>query len=792
MATVFTTLVTAFLTWLSRRRLPQTHGTCKLPGLHAPVEIIRDRWGVPHIYAQNTHDVLFAQGFVHAQDRLWQMDFQRRLVAGRLSEIMGRETVALDRWMRILGMRRVAEQEVALLDAEARAELEAYAAGVNACIALGRWPIEFLLLRYEPHPWTIADTLSWTKMMSWSLSVNWETEILRAQLLARLGPEILAELEPSCPEDYPCIVPSLQELSHVGRAALDRAEALRRFIGPAAGAGLGSNNWVLAGSRTTTGAPLLANDMHLVMGMPCIWYENHLAGGELHVTGVTFPGIPGVVAGHNGYVAWGFTNGFPDVQDLYMERLRRTADGHVQYEYRGEWLDAQVIHEEIHVRGSQPVIEEVIITRHGPIINALAPDFAGEQPLALRWTSLEPDQMLHALRRMNRARCCPEFREALRDWSAPIQNVVFADTEGNIAYSFPGRVPIRSRGDGRLPVPGWTGEYEWLGYVPFEELPHMDNPSQGYIVTANNRVVGDDYPYLLGYDYCIGDRAKRITELIEAQEKIDVEYIRRMQFDQVSPTARSIARYVSELPADDPELAAVVRLFREWDGNLAAGSPAAAIYEVFIQRLMTVMLSRKLGDLACRYMGKGPTPFLAEVSMFAHRACEWLQKTLGDPHSHWFDLGHGEGRDAVMRLALREAVDFLKAELGPAIEDWAWGKLHRLIFEHMLGNAKLLKRLFNRGPYPLGGDGTTIWATGAASLDLKGTTIIGPPFRFIADLSDLRNSLGLLAPGQSGRPGSRHYDDQIEAWFSGDYHPMLFAREDVEREAEARLQLLPA
>ena len=787
-------VVRAGLTWLSRQRLPQTDGTLRLPGLEAAVEIIRDRWGVPHIYAENIRDLMFAQGFVHAQDRLWQMDLQRRLVAGRLSEVMGAETVPVDRWLRILGMRRVAEQEVALIRADVRADLEAYAAGVNARVAQGRLPVEFTLLRYQPEPWRVADTLSWIKMMSWNLSVNWESEILRARLIARLGPERAAELEPGYLDRWPRIVPSGVDCSAVGGAALDRAEAARPFTGPSARAGLGSNNWALAGSRTTTGAPLLANDMHLSMGLPCIWYENHLVGGDLNVTGVTFPGIPGVVAGHNGHVAWGFTNGFSDVQDLYMERLRRTDDGRVQVEYGGEWLDARVIREEIRVKGGESVIEEVTVTRHGPIINGLAPDLAGEQPLALRWTSLEPDTMIHALYGMFRARNCIEFREALRNWTAPVQSVVYADSEGNIAYSFPGKVPIRAQGDGQVPVPGWTDEYEWTGYIPFEALPHLYNPPQGYVAAANNRVVDDDYPYYIGREYSVGDRAQRIVELIEAQDRIDVAYVQRMQFDQVSPTARIMAQYLGQLPVDDPELAGVVEMMRDWDGTLAADSPAAAVHEVFLRRMITLMLSDKLGDLTVRYAGKGPTPVLAKGSLFGSRAWEWLQKALAEPRSHlahWFDLGHGETRDDCMRLALRETVDFLKAELGPEIGDWAWGRLHTLTYGHTLGRVQSLERFFNRGPYPLGGDSTTVWATGANRHDLSSEGIIGPPFRFIADLGDLRNSLGLLAPGQSGQPGSNHYDDQVGAWFTGEYHPMLYAREDVEREAEARLRLEP-
>lgn len=783
-------LVATALTWLARRRLPQTTGTLRLCDLASPVEIIRDRWGVPHIYAANTHDLTFAQGFVHAQDRLWQMDFQRRLVAGRLAEVLGPSAVPADRWLRILGLRRVAEEEVALLTGDVAAEAEAYAAGVNAGIRQGPLPLECTLLRYRPEPWAVLDTASWAKMMAWGLSVNWESELLRAELIARLGPERAAELEPPYLSRYPYVIPPGLSCVGSGRTARERAAQARPFTGPTAPEGLGSNNWVLAGWRTESGAPILANDMHLFMGLPCTWYENHLTGGDLTLCGITFPGIPGIVAGHNGHVAWGFTNGFPDVQDLYIEHLRRT-DGGVQYEFQGEWHDARLIREEIRVKGGPPVVEEVIVTRHGPVINALAPGATGEAPLALRWTAFEPGEMMRALYEMNRARSCQAFRQALRYWSVPIQNTVYADTAGNIAYSFPGRVPLRARGDGRVPVPGWTGEYEWTGYIPFEELPHLDNPPQGYIVTANNRVADDRYPYHLGSDHCSGDRAQRIVELIEAGGRIDLAYVQRMQFDQVSPLARVVAAHLARLPVDDEELKPVVALMATWDGLLAADSPAAAVYQVFGRRLIHLLLGPRLGELVDRYAGRGPNPVLAEASLFGFRAWEWLQGVLADPHSAWFDLGGGETRDDVMRRALRETVDRLKAELGPDIRDWAWGRLHRLTFHHSLGSVPLLARLFNRGPYPIGGDATTVWATGAVVPDVQSDRLTSAPFRFIVDLGDLRRSLGLLAPGQSGRPGSPHYDDQVAAWFKGEYHPMLFAREDVEREAASRLHLMP-
>lgn len=837
-----TTALHVTLTTLERTRRPKAAGRLRLGGLYEWVEILRDPWGVPHIYARNAHDLFFAQGFVHAQDRLWQMDFQRRVVVGRLAEVLGDAALQNDRSLRILGMYGVAAAEVSLLGEESRAELAAYAAGVNASIAQQPLPVEFTLLRYQPEPWTLADSLCWAKMISWGLSINWETELLRARLIAELGPERAAELEPPPPfATWPTVMPGLggqlaerspgqdarlrQEFA--AYAAPSAADEDDRGVQPSSakkagpdlpsGRGLpGSNNWVLAGSRTATGRPLLVNDMHLPLSAPAIWYENHLVAtgetGALDVTGVTFPGIPYVVAGHNGRVAWGFTNGYPDVQDLYIEHLRRTPDG-VQFEFAGEWLDAEVRREEIRVKGGPSVVQEVIVTRHGPVINELAPGLAAgpgpdglpEQPLALRWTSLDPAAMVEALRVMNRSRTCAEFREALRGWVAPVQNVVYADTQGDIGYSYPGRVPIRARGDGRVPVPGWTGEHEWAGYIPYDELPHQANPACGYVISANNRVVDDSYPHFLGREYGMGDRAERILALIEAASPMDVTDMRRMHLDQFSPSLNRLARRLADLEVDDSALQGLVTLVSQWDGRLSIDSPATAVCEVFGLLLQKVVMQAKLDagrqpdyaghTLSARVLGVGPTPGIQDATFFSHRLWEWMYAALERPDWHWFDLGGDERRDDVMRVALRRTYDYLRDRLGepqaPDYRNWAWGRLHMLTFAHVAGRLAALARHYNRGPYPIGGDGNTIWATGAGLTVEASTAVVGPPFRFIADLSDLSKCYGLLAPGNSGRPDSPHYDDQIEAWFKGQYHPMLYARKDVERRARHWLLIYP-
>jgi penicillin G amidase len=774
-----------------RQPRPMRRGKLRLKGLEAAVEIIRDRWDVPHIQAKNQEDAFYAQGYIHAQERLWQMDFNRRLVAGRLSEILGSVSVPLDRWMRVTCMRRWAEKGLLNPNEETLAIFDSYCAGINTFISSGALPVEFSLLNYQPEAWSMVDSIAWVKMMAWDLCGNWDTEILRAHLIDRLGLEEATKLEPPYLQGWPRVIPDGAAYARIGDEALQRAVKARQFTGPVSQEGLGSNNWVLSGARTTTGKPILANDMHLLMSIPAIWYENHLTGGDLNVTGISFPGIPGVISGHNQHVAWGYTDGFSDVQDLYMEHVRRNEDGGIQYEYKGEWLEAEVLDEEILVKNAAPEHEEVIITRHGPILNSLTPDLSGEQPLALRWTALEVDNMFACLLEMNRARSCIEFREALRNWSVPSQNTVYADVDGNIGYSLPGKLPMRAKGDGRVPVPGWTGEYEWLGYVPFEELPHQYNPPQGYVASANNRVAGGDYPHWIGYDHCTGNRAERIVELIHAKDQLGLEDIQRMHMDQISPAARRISAHLGSLHCDDPELAEVLERMCTWDGALRVDSPEAALYEVFVRRIIPRLLNGKLGDLTIRYAGKGCTPVLREGSIMGEHSREWLLEILGDPTSPWFDLGDGLSRDEHLRTVLRESVDFLKEKCGKRLEDWEWGKLHHLTFNHTLGSVKPLDRFFNRGPFPMGGDGETIWACTATTYDLSEKSCVGPPFRFIADLSDWDKSLGMLAPGQSGHPSSKSYDSSIQKWMKGEYHPILFDREAILAAADAVLMLEP-
>lgn len=779
-------LLKAALWPLGRLRLPQVNGSLVMPALEAPVEILRDKWGVAHIYAQNIQDVVFAQGFVHAQERLWQMDLIRRVVSGRVADVLGSAALPTDQGMRTLSLYKTAQQEARLVSGELAGLLESYCLGVNTWIELAcakhKLPLEFMLLGYEPEPWQVSDSLGWGKMMCWTLAVNWQSELYRSQLVRRLGANRAGELEIDIDRAWAVILDLGQAISG-GRSA----DATRLYSGPHAGEGVGSNNWVVAGSRSATGMPLLANDMHLELTTPGLWYENHLAAGEFEVTGVTMPGVPMVIAGHNRQVAWGFTDGCPDTQDLYEEHVRHPEGVGWEYEFKGEWLPVDVRMEVIKVKGGPDVEHEVLTTRHGPLINYLFKDaFPDSPPLALRWTALDPGRSFEAFLDMDRARDCLEFRQALRNFDDPAQNVVYADTRGNIAYSLNGRVPLRAKGDGSVPAPGWTGEYEWSGYIPFEGMPHLFNPPGGLIATANNQIQRPVYPYFLGRDYLVSDRAGRILELLGAREKIDLAYIQEMHSDQLSLSARAFARVVAGLQITDPELVEVVRRMAAWDGRLAADDPLACVYQLAIRHALRILLEHHLGEFGTRLQGAGPF-----AGQWPEHAWEWFVRLLEQPESPWFNLGNGECRDDVLKRALLLAIKDLKAKFGLRLQDWKWGRLHRLTFNHVLGKQKPLDHLFSIGPFPIGGDGTTIWSSYSSWNDLKPRPVVGPPFRFIADLGDLEHCWGVLVPGQSGNPFSRHFKDGVKPWFAGQYHPMLFRRDEVEQALEARLVLAP-
>jgi penicillin amidase len=762
-------LATGLSAYAVRRAFPQTSGQITLAGLRGSVEVMRDQWGVPHLYAQDDRDLFFAQGFVHAQDRLWQMEFHRRVASGRLSEIFGPATLQTDRFLRTVGLRRAAEAEVAQLDDEAKGFLDAYAAGVNAYITSrrGRLPVEFALLRFAPEPWSPADSIGFAKLMSWTLGGNWESEILRAHLLSRFGEDGIDRLIPPYPAEMPVIVPEGTDYRPFRSPA-----ALRLADFAPLRSGIGSNNWVIAGARTTTGRPLLANDPHLEAAMPSIWYEMHLSSEGFHVTGATFAGAPGVIIGHNEQIAWGVTNAGPDVQDLYLERFH--PDDPSLYEFQGAWERATVVEESIVVKGRpEPVALPVRITRHGPILNGVVEGL--DAFVALRWTALDPGTLLSAVLRLDRAKNWNEFREALKLWTVPAQNFVYADREGNIGYQLPGRIPVRAQGNGLLPVPGWTGEYEWTGEIPFDDLPSSLNPERGYIITANNRIIPDGYGHFIAAEWDPGFRARRIEAMLTAQPKVSPELIADTQLDGTSLPAQAVLRALESVRVTEEPAASLLAELRAWDGVLAPDSRAAAIYEAFRVALPSLLFEDALGpDMFKRYLDRSDAWTLTVIRL------------LNDASSPWWG---STGRGAAVAKALAKADETLRQRLGRDRARWSWGQLHVMRFEHPLGRVPVLGRIFNATAPPTGGDAFTVNNAGFSVRTFR--QVVVASYRQILDLGDWDRSMAIHTTGQSGLPFHRHYRDFVVPWATGQYHLVPFSSVKVLEVVENSLTLAP-
>ncbi|MGQ9840610.1 MAG: penicillin acylase family protein [Anaerolineae bacterium] len=765
-------LLTPAAGWLFlRRSLPQTTGTTRLAGLTGPVEVVRDPNGIPYIYARSDRDAFFALGYVHAQDRLWQMEMQRRIGADRLSEILGESTVKTDQFLRTLGVYRAAQAAWPGLSAEAQAALQAYADGVNAFLAGGHpLPPEFVILGFKPEPWQPADSLVWAKMMAWNLGDTYSRDIYRAQLTAALGPERAGQLLPGYPAGAPIILPADATAS-----GLQEIETILRDRFGLGGEHIGSNNWVVSGARTASGKPLLANDPHLGAQIPSIWYLASIQGDRIHAVGATLPGLPAIVIGHNADIAWGVTNLGPDVQDLFVERVNPANPN--QVEVNGQWVDMTIVAEEIKVKGQEkPIRWAARATRHGPLISDVTSQRG--QALALRWPSLDPgDTTIEAFLGINYARNWDDFTAALRQYVAPSQNFVYADRAGNIGYYGPGRIPIRAKGDGSVPVPGWNDEYAWTGWIPFEELPHAYNPKDGYIVTANHRVTPDDYPYFITHDWAAPYRAQRIIELLTAKSGLTPDDFARIQADQRSAQALELLPVLLSVQPETDAQRRALDLLRSWDGVLSADSAAAAIYEAWYAHLNTVLLGDDVGGTLADTLLTGHNPIL-------------LAAILGDGNGIWCDdvlTPEREDCHASARVALEEALKDLTERMGKDMAQWRWGNIHRTQFPHNpFSQVEPLKRFFHRS-IKTGGDMFTVNPSPyklAARYDANWV----PSYRQIVDLADWENSRFMHTTGQSGHPLSDHYADLIPRWRAVTYVPMHWDRGQVQAAATLMLQ----
>ncbi|GLV48072.1 penicillin acylase [Thermus sp. LT1-2-5] len=728
-----------------RASLPKSEGRLALKGLSAPVEVVRDRHGVVRIKAASLEDLFFAQGFVHAQERLWQMEFQRRVGQGRLSEVLGEATLAQDRFLRTFGFYRAAQSAYERLYPEEKGAVDAYAAGVNAFLALGGpLPPEFTLLGFRPEPWTGPDVLVWAKMMSFDLSGNWEEELLRHRLLARgISPERLLELMPPYPEDAPTIL-SAEDL----RLPLKREEAPSALLRMAPPRFLeASNNWVVAGSRTATGKPFLADDPHLGLQAPSLWFLMALEAPGYRAVGASLPGVPGIVIGRNQRIAWGVTNVGADVQDLYL--LEEVGSG--GYRYRGQVVPYRVREEVIRVKGGKEERLKVRETLYGPVITDALKD-PPKTPMALRWVSLDPeDHILMAYLGLNRATNWDEFRKALTHYSAPSQNFVYADTEGNIGYIAPGKFPIRKEGHtGMVPVPG-DGNWDWLGYRRPEEWPQVLNPKEGLLVTANHKVTPEGFPYALTYDWAEPYRAERILELLRAKEKLTLADMKAIQQDQTSLLFRDFRPVLSLLTPLSERSGAWRERLLAWDGTMAPSSEEALVFALWYAEL-TRLPAREVGE---EYWDE--PRYLLKAMKEGDRNCDQPETEYPETCLDY------------AALALERALDRREG-----LRVRTWGEVHRATFRHPVLTHTPLKRLSDR-QVAFGGDRYTV---NVGPFDPRTLAMDkGPSYRQIVDLAEPERSLFVHPMGQSGHFLSPHYADLLPLWAKGDYLPMTFAGE---------------
>ncbi len=828
-------------------------GEVRIAGLGSQVEVIRDRWGVPHIYASSTRDLFFAQGYVAAQDRLWQLDLWRRIAQGELSEVLGPSGLTRDRFARLLKFRRDIETELDSYAPGSRDIIKAFVDGVNARIdevngSAAQLPLEFQLTASRPERWTAETVVG--RMAGYIMTRNARTEVQRARLAAAVGADQASLLMPTDPFTRLAVPPGL-DLADIGDKILAVAAGsgetvdfspLSRPAPALTGGGLlvrpgaafarqslpatssdpgteaipwneiGSNNWVVSGAKSATGKPLLATDPHRTIMQPSLRYTVHLVGPGWNVIGAGEPALPGVAAGHNERIAFGFTIVGMDQQDLYVERLN--PEDHSRYLVNGEWLPLQVIRETIEVKGEAPREVELTFTRHGPVLHV---DEARHRAYALRWVGAEfgAAGYLRSLS-LDTAKNWTEFLAAVDGWKIPSENLAYADVDGNIGWIAAGASPVRRNWDGLLPVPGHEGRYEWDGFVPAGSLPRLFNPKSGVIATANHNILSPLGGPPLGFEFGAPYRFNRIMEVLMAGPEtrtFSVADFERLQHDERSSVAWSLVQALRvslgiQISGRWPEKVTVTgdvrraaELLAPWDGTLARESAAAALYELWAPKVSRAMADAFVSPSDRPYSGASlsndrllaflDSCRLASILPWAdawvdgspnpRREAEW--HSMMPPCTTAVNL---RLRGALVGAPLGEAWAEATAKMGPDPSTWAWGRLHRVSFEHPLAFTPERKALLNAGDAPRGGDGTTPNSTGAGARQTHGAS-----FRAVMDPSNWDHSTTINVPGASGQPASPHYADLLPLWAEGRYHPMVYSRAAVEGAAAHRLKLLP-
>jgi penicillin amidase len=781
-AAIAVILVATAIWWYVYRPLPQLDGSLALPGLHAEVTVERDNWGVPHIRASSVEDLAEAQGYVLAQDRLWQMDLLRRAARGQLSEVLGPATLQIDKDFRRLNFSRAAETDWEMMSPEVRPVFEAYARGVNQFIEQHsrHLPIEFTLLQYKPQPWQPTDTLMLGCYMYRTLTDTRAQEMDRAIVAAKVGPERAKDLysQDSSMDRYVVGDPNVSKDPHGARLdddpddddEMDPEDVLKasrdRATSPDSAAdlpdmtsalalsvrdwlqdsqrqirqALGSNNWVVSGDHTATHRPLLANDMHLELTLPSIWYEVHLTTPGWNVKGFALPGAPMVVVGHNDRIAWGFTNNGADVLDLYKETIN--PENPDEYRVNAQWKKADIYDEVIKVKGAPDEQLRLMVTRHGPVVKQ-----DGNTAYAMRWTVLEPGALCNFYNWLGKAQNWGEFREIIRGVWGPGQNVVYADVDGNIGYILGAKIPIRKKGHGEVPVPGDTDDYEWTGYIPFEQLPQVFNPDSGMIVTANARVVGPDYKPFITEHWEEPYRTARIYDLLHDKRDLRPEDMLKVQTDTFSYPhlfiAEQLVAAAKVAPPKDERARKLIQEAKDWNGMAEANSSVVSFLNATLFRSLSLVLKPYLGE---------------DTNLYKWRGLAFLQRVLTDRPPRWLPSDY-KSYDQLLSAAADLAVQQLEKTTGEKDpDDWQWKRFNYLDMLHPIGREGILKKLLSITDQPQSG---TEYSPRAASRHH------GPSERFVANTANWDESIMLITGGESGQPGSEHYRDQFSYWYEG-------------------------
>ncbi|MET4561295.1 penicillin amidase [Lysinibacillus parviboronicapiens] len=757
-------LIVVFIgfTWFMNKSKPVIDGDLAVSVLDQDVTVTRDDKGVPHILAETDADLYRAQGYIQAQDRLFQMDLARRQASGRLSEVIGEATISTDKHFLTFSLRDAAEKSLVAYDAESKQVLEWFAEGVNAFITQAKehntLSYEFALLGYEPEEWSVVDSLTIGKYMAYDLGGNWNTLAFRHWALQNFDEEKAKELFIKYPDNASSIIESNIE-NPVAVAGQFNADLLPNEFN-------GSNNWVVSGDKTKSGFPILADDPHLGLSTPSIWYQMHLQSPAQNVSGVIFAGIPGIILGHNDDIAWGVTNVGPDVQDLYIEIPN--PDNPTQFRYDGEWEQAEVRNESIKVKDGKTIDFDVVVTRHGPIMTDLA--FKDTEPSAqfsMQWTALQSTAELRAILGFNKANSWGDFEKALEDFKAPAQNFVFASKDGTIAYKANGQIPIRKQGEGQLPVPGDSSDYGWEGFIPWDELPTVVNPKEGFIATANNEVIGEEYPYHITDFWAQPYRYERIKEVLEANDSLTVEDMMQLQMDQHNLYAREfLPNLLSSLKAEDKDgkYAEVITLLENWDMVDAKDSGAPLVFHTLMEQLQEVLFKDEM-----------PLDMYKLMAGKYNITDQLLRKAYAGESSIWIEQQGGV--DAAVYEALERSIALIENRFGSKPSKWQWGDFHQLTFNHTLGSASpILAAYFNAKKVPIGGSKVTVQA---ADDDRDGYVDHGASWRFVVDVGDLSSAYHIVGPGQSGHVKSKWYQDQVEDWANGNYHETFVKKDEI-------------